>query len=538
MLGLTLPPYLLSLAIDQGLGSGRAGSLLVWAALLLAMGIVNAFLAIMRHRIMSKVRIDASLRTVDAVTRHAVRLGAELPRRASAGEVLTIGIGDVGAISRSLTITGPGVGAVVAYIVIAVLLFSLSGTLALVVLLGVPALALILGPLLGRLQRAGTSYRGLQGELTGRMVDIVAGLRVLNGLGGKDVYAQKYRRQSQTLQSEGYRLGAVTSVMAATAVGLPALFLAVVVWLSARMAAEGMLSIGQLVAVYGYVAVLALPVAFFVEGSLDLSQALVAARRVVAILALEPEADDGGNGEWAPQTSAVLIDEITGVVVEPGLLSALVSAEGADVLALVDRLGGFTESVATWGGLRISTIDPAEFRSRVVVADNEAAIFSGSVREVIAGAQDRPEHVVLEALRVASAADIVQALPDGLDSVIDTGARNLSGGERQRIRLARALAAGPEVLLAVDPMSAVDASTEAGMAARLRAHRAGRTTLVSTTSPLLLDSADRVHFLVNGRVRATGTHAELFHTDAAYRALMRRNDEGAPTASAAERGSS
>ena len=87
--------------------------------------------------------------------------------------------------------------------------------------------------------------------------------------------------------------------------------------------------------------------------------------------------------------------------------------------------------------------------------------------------------------------------------------RTFSGGQRQRLVLARALALDPEVLVLVEPTSAVDAHTEARIAQRLRGHRAGRTTVVTTSSPLLLERVDAVAFLVGGRVVATGTHAEL-----------------------------
>ena len=96
-----------------------------------------------------------------------------------------------------------------------------------------------------------------------------------------------------------------------------------------------------------------------------------------------------------------------------------------------------------------------------------------------------------------------------------------------RLVLARALAVDPEVLVLVEPTSAVDAHTEARIAARLRAHRAGRTTVVTTSSPLMLDAVDEVAFLRGGRVVATGRHADLLETDPVYRAVVTRETEPA-----------
>ncbi|MGP3967530.1 ABC transporter transmembrane domain-containing protein [Streptomyces sp. 6N223] len=526
MIGLTLPPYALSRAIDDGLAPGDSAALAGWAAVLLSVGVANAWLAIMRHRTMTRVRLDAAYRTVRVVVGHTTRLGAALPRRVTAGEVMTIGMSDVGVIAQTLTVTGPGVGAVLAYLAVAAWLLSVSPPLALVVLLGVAVLAVLLGPLLGRLQGVEAAYRERLGGLADRVVDIVGGLRVLGGLGGRQVYAERYRRDARALRDEGYRVGRVTSWIQALGAGLPTLFLAAVTWLAARMVAQGSLTVGELVAVYGYVAVLVVPVSSFIEGGYDIGRGLVAARRVVRFLALEP---DAATGEEEPpgEGKGELHDPASGVRVAPGTLTALVSARTAEAVAVVDRLGRLADPEgATWGGVRLAEIALSSVRERVLVADNEADLFAGTLREVVSGRRDPDEEAVGRAIDAAMARDVVLGLPHGLDSAVEAQGRNLSGGQRQRLRLARALLAEPEVLLAVEPTSALDAHTEAAVAARLRAARAGRTTLVTATSPLLLDRADTVYYLVEGRVAAIGTHRELLRDEAGYRRLVSRGLEG------------
>ncbi|MER5757032.1 ABC transporter ATP-binding protein [Streptomyces sp. NPDC002088] len=514
-------PYLMSRAIDDGLEPGDLGALTGWTAVLVAVGAFNAWLGIMRHRTMTRVRMDANFRTVKVVVGHAVRLGAALPRQVGAGEVVTIGVGDVQTISTSLTVVGPGVGAIVAYAVVAGLLLSVSAQLAAVVLLGVPVIAVLVGPLMGRLQGVESEYRERQGVLTARIGDLAGGLRVLNGLGGKGLFADAFRQDSGRLREQGYRVGAVTSWMQALGVGLPTLFLAVVTWLAARLAAQGDITVGELVAVYGYVAVLVVPVAFFIECGYQLSRGVVAARRVVRLLRLEPETDDGPCE--APAEPAGLHDPESGVRVAPGRLTALAGARPADTAAVLDRLGRYAPSAATWGGTRLDEIQLPHVRARILVADHEADLFAGTLRELVGGRREADEQTVRAAVHASAADDIVQGLPDGLDSAIDAQARNLSGGQRQRVRLVRALLADPEVLLAVEPTSALDAHTEAAVAARLRLARSGRTTVLTTTSPLVLDHADTVHYLVDGKVMATGSHRQLLVEQAGYRALVARN---------------
>ncbi|HQR28022.1 MAG TPA: ATP-binding cassette domain-containing protein, partial [Nocardioides sp.] len=132
---------------------------------------------------------------------------------------------------------------------------------------------------------------------------------------------------------------------------------------------------------------------------------------------------------------------------------------------------------------------------------------------------------VTRALATASAEDIVEALPEGLDTEVTERGRSFSGGQRQRLVLARALTVDPEILVLVEPTSAVDAHTEARIAARLHRHRAGRTTVVVTSSPLMLDAVDEVAFVRDGVVVDTGTHQHLLETNPAYRAVVIRESE-------------
>jgi ABC-type multidrug transport system fused ATPase/permease subunit len=121
---------------------------------------------------------------------------------------------------------------------------------------------------------------------------------------------------------------------------------------------------------------------------------------------------------------------------------------------------------------------------------------------------------------------VLDPLPDGLDSVVEERGRSFSGGQRQRLTLARALLTEAPTLVLVEPTSAVDAHTEARIAERLRSHRSGRTTVVMTASPLLLDQVDHVLFLQGGELAAEGTHRELLATSRDYRrAVVRGEDE-------------
>ncbi|MEV0322496.1 ABC transporter ATP-binding protein [Streptomyces sp. NPDC050658] len=523
MVLLAVQPYLMARAVDEGLVPGRLGVLAAWVGVMVAVGAVNAWLSILRHRTMTRVLMDANFRTVKVVVEHVVRLGAVLPRRAGAGEVVAIGTSDVHTIAQALIVVGPGIGSAVVYVLVAGLLLTVSVPLAAVVLLGLPVIALATVPLTRWLQGAESVYREQQSVIATRISDLVGGLRVLNGLGGKGLVGEAFREDSRRLCSQGYRVGAVASWVQALAMGLPTLFLAVVTWLAARLAAQGALTVGQLVAVYGYVAVLIGPVAFFVQMAYDLSRGVVAARRVVRLLQLEPAPDKGTRA--APEGPAELYDPVSGVRVVPGRLTALVAASPAEASAVIDRLGRFGPTDAIWGAVELEAVPLADVRRRILVADNEADLFAGPLREVVAAGHTTDETVLSRALYTAAAEDVVHGLPGGLDSPVAGQGRSLSGGQRQRVRLVRALLADPEVLIAVEPTSALDAYTEATVARRLREAREGRTTVVTSASPLMLDCADTVVFLVDGKAMASGSHRQLIAKEPGYRELVDRGAE-------------
>jgi ABC-type multidrug transport system fused ATPase/permease subunit len=527
MVGLAVRPWLLSRAVDDGLRRHDDGALLFWVAAVLVAGIALAYLGIMRHRTMTFVREDASARSAEVLLRHLSTVGAALSRQVRAGDVATVSGYDIARVSMVLTLTGPGVGAVVAYGVVAVALWMVSPLLALCVVLGVPAVALTVGPLLRRLDRTESAYRHQQGALTSQANDIVAGLRILAGVGGRGLFADRYVDRSRALLAEGYRVGAVNSWVDALTITVPGLFLGAVVWLSARLVAAGDITVGQLVAVYGYAAILVVPVWFLLESVSDVIRGRVAARRIIAVLSVTPDAAGSATGVKGPARPADLVDPDSGLTVRDGELLGVVVADPAEALALADRLGRFAPSGVRWGGLCLGDVDLAEVRARILVADPDAYLFAGTLREILSIRPGLADPHLAAALHTASATDVADALPEGLASPVAARGRTLSGGQRQRIQLARALLAEPDVLILVDPTSAVDAHTEARIGQRLRAARAGRTTVLLCTSPLLLGVTDRVAYLECGRVAASGTHTDLLATEPGYRALVARQEEEA-----------
>jgi ABC-type multidrug transport system fused ATPase/permease subunit len=159
------------------------------------------------------------------------------------------------------------------------------------------------------------------------------------------------------------------------------------------------------------------------------------------------------------------------------------------------------------------------------VSETDPRLFTGTLRDELDPWGDHDDATILAALAVASGDDVLEALPGGLDNEVEERGRAFSGGQRQRLALTRALLTDAETLVLVEPTSAVDAHTEARIAARLTEARAGRTTVVMSASPLILDRADDVVFLRDGKVVATGTHQQLMAEHPDYRRTVVRGEE-------------
>jgi ABC-type multidrug transport system fused ATPase/permease subunit len=175
-------------------------------------------------------------------------------------------------------------------------------------------------------------------------------------------------------------------------------------------------------------------------------------------------------------------------------------------------------------GVSLSHLDRTFVRRSIVVSDSNATLFSGTLRDELDPRGDATDEEIMAAVSTASAEDVLDLLEGGLSAEVEERGRSFSGGQRQRMVLTRALTLNPDILVLVEPTSAVDAHTEATIASRLRRHRAGRTTVVTTASPLLLDRADEVALLEGGRVVAVGRHRDLLE-DPRYRRVVVRGEE-------------
>jgi len=538
--GEALVPVVIGVVIDEAIAPGDGGALVTWIAVLAAVFAVLScsYRFSFRHaeraseRAAHELRLRITRRTLDP------RGGAETGRLP--GELVNIATGDakrVGAVHTALT---AGIAALAGLLFGGVALLRVSVPLGLLVLLGVPPL-LGLAHLLGKpLERRSAAEQERAAHASGVAADLIAGLRVLKGIGAERAAVDRYRRTSRDSLAATVRAARAQAWHDGGMLMLTGVFIAVVALVGGRLAASGDITVGQLVTAVGLAQFLLTPLSILSWANGELAQGRASAARIASVLSAPPAVAGGDGALPRPVRGAVRLRGVScgggalrglDLDVAPGELLGVVTTDpraATWLLRLLGRSADPDDGAVELDGVPLATLDPAEIRRAVVVAEHDADLFEGALLDNVAAAAamdnaaaaamdnaaevdggGAAEKAVHRAMAAAAADEVAANLPHGTATVLAERGRSLSGGQRQRVALARALASGAPVLVLHDPTTAVDAVTEARIAEGLRETRQGRTTIVVATSPALLAAADRVVFLDGGAAAAEGAHAEL-----------------------------
>ncbi|MEV6300566.1 ABC transporter ATP-binding protein [Actinoplanes sp. NPDC051861] len=449
------------------------------------------------------------------------------------GELLSIAASDADHSAEAIPTVGLAAAACTALLVSATALILVDPWLGAGVLVGVPLVLFGLQRLAPLLTRRSDAQQAALAETTALAVDLVAGLRVLRGIGAQHHAAGRFAVASRNALADTLRAANTKGLHLGLTTAVNGLLLAAVTGAAGWLALQGDITVGELVAVVGLAQFIAEPVQTLGWCVQALATARASARRVAGVLRAAPALQPGDQNAPAPASERVVLQDLgygtltaLDLRIEAGETVGVLAHDPRDAEALLAVLAGTVPREEYKGSLLIDGV-PAESlrldasRATVLVEQHDVALFEGTLRENLSFTS-ADDATLLAAVRVAAAEEVVE--PEGLDHVLVERGANLSGGQRQRVALARAVVAAPPVLVLHDPTTAVDAVTETLIAERLVAARGGgsRATLVVTSSPALLRAADRVVVLDGGRIAASGTHEELVATSPRYREAVLR----------------
>jgi ABC-type multidrug transport system fused ATPase/permease subunit len=561
MMGITtVVPLIIRTIIDQGLTRRVPGVLGREVGLLVLLALVRWAAGGLRRNISGRVGTDVEYDLRNRLARHLLALEPAYHDQAQTGQLLSRATSDIRSlryfVSWGLVFL---VLNLLTFAIAAVQMWTLSAQLSLVVLALGPALVYGAVRYNSRLHRVYWQVQQEMGDLATVVEESAAGVRVVKAFGREGEQARRLEREAGSILAEnlkGARLRALYNPLLAI---LPQLSLAAILWYGGRLAAQGQLTIGTLVAFNSYLLLLTWPLQGLGMLFGFAQRAAASAERVFEVLDHPPGIADRpgavplpapvteGSGEpqggspvrrvgrrgaritfagvsfrygEAGRPSLVGVD----LDVEAGSRLALVGGTGSGkstLAALVPRLYRPTAGRVLLDGHDVADLTLDSLRAAVGIVHQEPVLFSASLRENVAfgrpGASDRE---VLDALRAAAALDVVEALPEGLDTVVGEQGYTLSGGQRQRVALARALLMAPRVLILDDALSHVDVTTEAEILAGLDDALGSATVLLVANRRASLRLAERVVLLDRGRVVAVGSHEELAAREPAYRAVL------------------
>lgn len=517
---LAIMPAFLGKAV-QAIADHNQSALTKWALTIMGLGILQSAAGVLRHRRAVGSWIVAATRLKQIIARKASELGADLPRLVSTGEVVSVNNNDVERMARAFDNIPRLVGSILSFIFVAILLIKSSPAIGLFIVIAVPIMSLGIAPIIKPLQAREAEQRKKLSNASNLAADTVAGLRVLRGIGGEEAFITRFKNASQEVRAAAVRTARMRSLLQALQIILPGVLILVVIYVGGHLVAAGKMRVGELLSFYGYSAFLVLPLRVMTETAQRMTSAVVSARRVIHLLSVDTINRWGNNK--SPDPRAILRDGKSGVEITQGELLVIVSDSPLIADDLCDRLGGYIDADQVYlGNLPLTTFTRDAVRRTIYAQEKEPAILSGTIGSIFA-VPHSGRITIEEAIDAASAHDILESLEgEGMEAEVVERGRTLSGGQRQRLAVARTLFIDAPIVILDDPTSAVDAHTEARVAARMSALRQGSTTVIFSNSPLILDRADRVILVLNGKFFREGTHETLLASAPEYRELVMR----------------
>ena len=514
----SLVPIVIGVVVDQAIGSGDTAALVRWLVALAVLFAVLSFAwftsAVSTERACQGAEHDARIRLVDRVL--APTGGVE--RRFKVGKLVSIANTDAAEVGRLGDHVPGAIGAGAAVVVALGFLLAVDARIGLLILAGLPAVLAVEKLLADRLVDRWADEQEESSEAAAVATDLMAGLRVLKGLGAEQAAALRYRRASQRSLGATLRAASAEALANTAGIAVHGGFLALVALVAGRMAAGGTITIGEFVAVAGLTQFLIAPLETLGGTITSLAEARTSANRVAKVLQTPPAVTDGWRRLQEPVTGRLVLRGVSrgklshlDLAAGPGDLIGLAVPDpdvARELVACLAREADPTAGTIEIDGIPFEDLELESLRRAVVVSTHDATLFEGTLADNVVpyGEGAIPLDSALES---AGAASVAESLPAGAATNLGQRGRFLSGGQAQRVALARALAADAPVLVLHDPTTAVDSVTEQQVADGLARLRRDRTTLVITTSPALLAACTRVVFVGPKGSRLYGTHPRL-----------------------------
>ncbi|MEO3871931.1 ABC transporter ATP-binding protein [Nonomuraea sp. B12E4] len=532
--GLAMP--LLAKYVVDAFGAGQSMStpLLGLVVAVVIGAVVSAVGNYLMERTGEGIVLSARRRLVDRM----LRLRVADVDRLKPGDLLSRVTGDT-TLLRAVLTNGivESVSAVFMLVGAIVMMATMDGVLLLVTLLVVVLIGGLVALIMPRIQRAQTQAQEAVGEMGAVLDRALQAYRTVKASGVEEREIAVVGDAAVRARDRGLQVAGWTSLAGvATYMAVQIAFLCVLAVGGARVA-SGVLEVSSLIAFLLYLFYLVPPIGQLVQGGVQLQQGLAAMKRIKEIEDLPAEPDEPAGAADDARPVGVRFEDVVfrygedrptvhhGVSFEvpPGGLTALVGPSGAGkstVFALLERFYEHQGGRIVVGGRDIRDWPLGELRAALGYVEQDAPVLAGTLREnLLFAAPDVTEEELRRAVARTRLDDLVERLPEGLETAVGHRGVLLSGGERQRVAIARALLRKPRLLLLDEATSQLDAVNELRLREVISEVASETTVLVIAHRLSTVTNADRIVVMEGGGVRAVGTHASLVGEDELYREL-------------------
>ncbi len=416
----------------------------------------------------------------------------------------------------------------------------LDWQLSLLMLLAVPAFAIVVRYFSRRLRRLSRLVQESMGDVNHRVREVLDAEKAVRVFGGREYEHRRFVRAAAAVRFSSFKFAMAGAYPSAILQIVIAVLIGVIVTFTAHRAAAGATTVGSFVSFMAAVMLLLRPIRQLATVYAQIQKGLAAAESVFGLLD-EAEEPDRGAVELGRAKGRIEFDSVVfryrddrppalrnvSLVVAAGETLALVGPSGAGKSTLVNLVPRFFDPLA--GAVRLDGVDLREatltsLRRQISIVSQEIALFQDTIAANIAygSLASTSREAIHRAAEAAHVTDFLDELPEGLDTMVGENGLDLSGGQRQRISLARAFLKDAPILILDEPTSALDTLSEQRIRSALGSLRKGRTTIIIAHRPSTIETADRVAVMQEGRIAAAGTHAALLKGSALYRSLNRR----------------
>jgi len=524
---------------------GDTVSLLIIVGAIVVIALMRSAFAYAENFITAKVGYEVMHAVRRELFGHTQRLSLAFHTRARAGELLTRITRDCETVLDA--VSGWGIGSlsdVLTLFGMFAVLFVLDWELALLPLVSFPILYVALRHLYQRTKDAARRQRAGEGRIADRVSEVIMSVALVQAYGREEHEAERLEHEGRLNMDENVRTARLEGVSGRTTDIVTAVATAGVVLFGALQVTRGELTPGELLVFTGYLSSMYRPVRSLARTSTKLSSAAVSVERMSELLELEPDILDAPDAVPAPRLRGAIafshvsfaydptfpVLEGLSFQVEPGQRVALIGPSGAGkstiaslVLRFYDPLAG---SVSV-DGIDLRRLQLATLRAQIAIVPQDSVVFGTTIRENIAyGRPGASDEEIVEAATAANAHDFIVRLEDGYDTVVGERGATLSGGQRRRIAIARALVRDAPILILDEPMTGLDAASEASVREALDRLMAGRTCLTITHDLHSVEDSDLILVLEAGRIVEEGRHEEILARSPSYRRLVQLQGGG------------